>query len=145
MTKMSDRSYQAIVDAMDKLANGTPESTNGKITGVNLAVEARVSKATLYRYLTDFPQLQEAYSALRHNGIKRTTDAPETLQQANKLIQDEVKYLRIELKKLKKETEELNKLKSHQIQLLWLDNERLQMRLNLLLKNSDGRRGSNSQ
>lgn len=130
---MTDKNYQAIIDALDLLANGSPKKSNGKITGVNVAAEAGVSKATLYRYFDDHEELKASYTALRKNGIRMTDDAPETIQQAYKLLQDEVKHLRTELAELKNNAEHTNKLKSHQIQLLWMDNERLQSEVRRLL------------
>lgn len=133
---MTDKTCQAIIDALDLLANGTPKKTNGKITGVNVAAEAGVSKATLYRYFDDNNDLKDSYNALRKNGIRITDDAPETIQQAYKLLKDEVKHLRSELAEAKKKAEQTNKLKSHQIQLLWMDNERLKGEVNRLLAKS---------
>lgn len=137
---MPDKNHQAIVDALDVLARGASTKTNGKITGVNLAREAGVSKATLYRYFNEFPDLNEAYEALRRNGIRVTEDVPETLQEAYRLLEQEVKNLRSELSRIKKDAAKLNELKSHQIQLLWMENDRLQgevMRLRELGMNAE--------
>lgn len=123
---MSDKNHQAIIDALDVLARGASTKTNGKITGINVAKEASISKATLYRYLKEFPNLNGAYETLRKNGISRTDDAPVTLQEAYRLRELEVKHLRSELNQYKKDATNINKLKAHQIQLLWMENERLQ-------------------
>ncbi len=123
---MKDKTYQAIVDALDQLASGKPARTNGKITGVNLAKEANVSKATLYRYLEQNTDLQETYDALRKNGVREDVLVPETIDQANRLLKSEVKQLRSELAEVRRQAERSNKIKAHQIQLLWLENERLQ-------------------
>ncbi|MBK9446136.1 MAG: TetR family transcriptional regulator [Betaproteobacteria bacterium] len=130
---MPDKNRQAIVDALDVLARGASTKTNGKVTGVNLAKEAGVSKATLYRYFNEFPDLNEAYVTLKRNGIRLTDDVPETLQEAYRLLEQEVKNLRSELNRVKKEAAKLNELKSHQIQLLWMANERLQSEVTRLL------------
>lgn len=45
---MADKNHQAIIDALDLLARGASTKTNGKITSVNLAREAGVSRATIY-------------------------------------------------------------------------------------------------
>lgn len=123
---MKDKTLQAITDALDLLASGKPAKSNGKITGVNLAREAGVSKATLYRYLDQNADLQEAYNALRKNGVREDVVVPETIEQANRLLKAEVKQLRSELAEVRRQADLSNKLKAHQIQLLWLENERLQ-------------------
>lgn len=123
---MKDKTLQAITDALDLLASGKPAKSNGKITGVNLAREAGVSKATLYRYLDQNTDLQEAYNALRKNGVREDVVFPETIEQANRLLKAEVKQLRSELAEVRRQAEFSNKLKAHQIQLLWLENDRLQ-------------------
>jgi len=46
---MKDRTYQAVLDALDLLATARPAKTNGKVTAVNLAKEAGISKATLHK------------------------------------------------------------------------------------------------
>ena len=133
---MPDKNQQAIVDALDVLARGASTKTNGKVNGVNLAKEAGVSKATLYRYFKEFSDLNEAYETLRRNGIRRTDAVPETLQEAYQLLEQEVKHLRSELSRVKREAAKLNELKSHQIQLLWMENERSQGEVTRLLGQS---------
>lgn len=130
---MKDKTLQAITDALDLLASGKPAKSNGKITGVNLAREAGVSKATLYRYLDQNTDLQEAYNALRKNGVREDVVVPETIEQANRLLKAEVKQLRSELAEVRRQAEFSNKLKAHQIQLLWLENDRLQGEIARLL------------
>lgn len=130
---MKDKTLQAITDALDLLASGKPGKSNGKITGVNLAREAGVSKATLYRYLDQNTDLQEAYNALRKNGVREDVVVPETIEQANRLLKAEVKQLRSELAEVRRQADLSNKLKAHQIQLLWLENERLQGEITRLL------------
>ncbi len=137
---MPDKNYQTIVDALDVLARGASKKTNGKITGVNVAKEAGISKASLYRYFKEFPELDDAYRTLRRNGRCLTEDAPETLQDEYRLLMQEVKSLRSVVAQEKKDSAKMNELKSHQIQLLWMDNERLQAeveRLSAQQKQSD--------
>lgn len=123
---MPDKSYHEIVDAIDLLATGTPKKTNGKITVVNVAAEAGLSKASVYRYFKEHKELEEAYIALRKNGIRRgEAIAPETVEEAYLLLRDEVKHLRSELAEVKRQADQTNKLKSHQILVLWTENERL--------------------
>lgn len=126
---MKDKTYQAVVDAMDLLATRRPAKTNGKVTAVNVAKEAGVSKATLYRYFGEHVVLRETFEAMRKNGILVPDEVPETIQQAYRLLKGEVKRLRSELAETKRNADQANKLKAHQIQLLWLENERLQKKI----------------
>lgn len=131
---MADKNHQAIIDALDVLARGVSTKTNGKITSVNLAREAGVSRATIYRYLDEFHDLNDAFEALRKNGLQRTDNAPITLLEAYKQRESEVKKLRAELNECKQEIKKINNLRANQIQLLWMDNERLQTENNRLHK-----------
>ncbi|WP_041915432.1 HTH domain-containing protein [Aeromonas veronii] len=131
---MADKNHQAIIDALDLLARGASTKTNGKITSVNLAREAGVSRATIYRYLDEFTDLNDAFESLKKNGLQRTDNAPITLLEAYQQRESEVKKLRAELKECKQEITKINNLRAHQIQLLWMDNERLQTENNRLHK-----------
>ncbi|MCC0087742.1 HTH domain-containing protein [Aeromonas veronii] len=131
---MADKHHQAIIDALDVLARGASTKTNGKITSVNLAREAGVSRATIYRYLDEFHDLNDAFEVLRKNGLQRTDNAPITLLEAYQQRESEVKKLRAELNECKQEIKKINNLRAHQIQLLWMDNERLQAENNRLQK-----------
>ncbi|WP_422840117.1 HTH domain-containing protein [Aeromonas veronii] len=129
---MADKNHQAIIDALDVLARGVSTKTNGKITSVNLAREAGVSRATIYRYLDEFQDLNDAFEALKKNGLQRTDNAPITLLEAYQQRESEVKKLRAELKECKQDIVNINKLRAHQIQLLWMENNRLQDELSRL-------------
>ena len=129
---MADKNHQAIIDALDLLARGASTKTNGKITSVNLAREAGVSRATIYRYLDEFTDLNDAFEALKKNGLQRTDNAPITLLEAYQQRESEVKKLRAELKECKQDIVNINKLRAHQIQLLWMENNRLQDELSRL-------------
>ncbi|MEN3802737.1 hypothetical protein ABDZ32_19410 [Aeromonas veronii] len=131
---MADKNHQAIIDALDLLARGASTKTNGKITSVNLAREAGVCRATIYRYLDEFTDLNDAFESLKKNGLQRTDNAPITLLEAYQQRESEVKKLRAELKECKQEITKINNLRAHQIQLLWMDNERLQTENNRLHK-----------
>ncbi|MFM5026411.1 hypothetical protein ACEUBM_15350 [Aeromonas caviae] len=131
---MADKNHQAIIDALDLLARGASTKTNGKITSVNLAREAGVSRATIYRYLDEFTDLNDAFESLKKNGLQRTDNAPITLLEAYQQRESEVKKLRAELKECKQEITKINNLRANQIQLLWMDNERLQTENNRLHK-----------
>ncbi|WP_136219047.1 hypothetical protein [Massilia sp. Mn16-1_5] len=122
---MKDKTKQAITDALDKLASAKPARTNGKITGLNLAKEAGVSKATLYRYLNDHIDLQTEYATLRKNGVSEEDVVPETLEQAYRLASEEVKMLRSALSDEREAAAQASKLRANQVLLLWLEIERL--------------------
>jgi hypothetical protein len=123
---MKDRTYQAVLDALDLLATARPAKTNGKVTAVNLAKEAGISKATLYRYFDEHADLRNAYDAMRRNGIQVVDEVPETIQHAYRLLKEEVRSLRSELGETKRKANHNNKLKAHQILLLWTENKRLE-------------------
>lgn len=129
---MKDRTFQAIFDALDRLASGRPAKTNGKVTGVNLVKESGISKATLYRYLEQNLDLRDAYDALRRSGVRADVAVPENQEQANRLMSDEVKLLRSALTESRRQLEQEKKLKAHQIELLWLENERLRTEVDRL-------------
>lgn len=129
---MADNNYQDILNGLDALATGNAHKTNGKITAVNVAVQSGVSKATLYRYFDDHKELREAFDTLKKNGIRVSDDAPETIEQAYRQQKEEIKFLRSELAEVKNNAAKTDKLKSHQIQLLWMDNERLQTEIRRL-------------
>lgn len=122
---MKDKTKQAIIDALDKLASAKPARTNGKITGLNLAKEAGVSKATLYRYLNDHIDLHTEYATLRKNGVSGEDVVPETLEQAHRLACEEVKMLRSALSNERDAAAQASKLRANQVLLLWLEIERL--------------------
>ncbi|MBK6716231.1 MAG: hypothetical protein IPG57_14350 [Burkholderiales bacterium] len=129
---MKDRTFQAIFDALDRLASGRPSKGSGKVTGVNLVKESGVSKATLYRYLEKNLDLRDAYDTLRRNGVRADDAVPENQEQANRLMSDEVKQLRSALVESRRQLEQEKKLRAHQIELLWLGNERLRTEVDRL-------------
>ncbi len=122
---MKDKTNQSIVDAINRLATGSPSKTNGKVSAVNVAKEAGISKATLYRYFESEIELRESYDALRKNGVRLLDKAPETLEQAYKVLKEEIKIIRSEMAIVKKKAKENDELKAHQIKILWLNNKRL--------------------
>lgn len=125
-------SCQTILDAIVRLTNGTSKKTDGKITAVNLAKEAGVSKATLYRCFEHHAGIRENYEALRRNGIRLSDCEPITDEHSYHLLKDELRQLRTELTNIKITSDKINKLKAHQILILWMDNERLQNDLDRL-------------
>lgn len=122
---MKDKTYQSIVSALELLASGRPAKTNGKVNKANLIKEAGISKATLYRYFKEDSELREAFDGIDNNGTRESDAEPATLQQAHRLLKEEVDRLKSELSEVKRNAEHANKVKAHQIQLLWLENERL--------------------
>lgn len=135
---MKDKTYQAVMDALDLLANARPKKTNGKVTAVNLAKEAGISKATLYRYFVEHADLRRAYEVMRKNGISIADVVPETIQQAYRLLKEEVRSLRSELNETKRKADHNNKLKAHQIVLLWTENKRLENEVRRLREQVSG-------
>lgn len=122
---INDPDYLNIVDATDRLASGTSTKTNGKITNVNLAKEAGISKATLYRRFEDFPDLRTTFIALRKNGRPAEDHSLETEEDSRQATQREIKTLRADKKDLCKQL----KVKTMQIGLLWLKIKSLEERL----------------
>ncbi|MCX7190184.1 MAG: TetR/AcrR family transcriptional regulator [Methylotenera sp.] len=131
--KLTDKTYQDITDALDLLATGNAHKTNGKISAVNLAREASISKATLYRYFSAHENLKHDFITLKKNGIN-TTNAPETVHQENILLRAEIKNLRSKLFDQEQEFSDLNSQKSHNIVILWREIERLKIECNRYLR-----------
>lgn len=123
---MSDINYNSICAALDALESGALNESGGKVTGVNLARIAKVSKATLYRYLERNQELQERYSSLRKS-TRPFRQAGATGATAETLsLSETVEALRSEMAQLRRVSEEKHKLHLHQIQILWMENRRLQ-------------------
>lgn len=122
---MSDKTKFAISAAIDALGSGAPRKTNGKITAINIAREAGVSKATLYRYLGIYSDLAEEFEAVRSRGITTNDDAPVTVDDALAHAKTEIVALRKLISNMKDAADKNDKLKSHQILVLWKENQRL--------------------
>lgn len=151
---MARDSYKDILDAIKMLASGMSSRTDGRITGVNLAHEAGISKAGLYRYLKAYPLLQEEYEAIRRNGIKVSMqpDLPSPSLQSNSDSESplldpneklpatyedaiiELRALREDLKKLNKNSGVDPKAMANQILLLTSHNRKLQSDVDRLKK-----------
>lgn len=56
----SDKTKVKIEDALERLRRKTPQRTDGKFTASNLAAEAGIGRATLYRYPEYLKALEEA-------------------------------------------------------------------------------------
>lgn len=131
---MKDSTYQAIDGALDGMGNERATTIRSKVSGIEVAQRARVSKATLYRYLDAHPALRNKYNTLRTNVDLPNVDVPneptpEALVRAHHTAEDEVNRLRTALAEAVRAAERSDKLSAHQIELLWLDNERLRREL----------------
>jgi AcrR family transcriptional regulator len=122
---MKDTTYQAIVAAIDRLARGKGSTKNGKVTVVNVAAEAGIGKATVYRYFTEYETLRKDYDTVRRRGSKPISDGPATVQDALTLAKSEIQDLRRELA----EAEVAIKTKAQQLLLLWSENKSLHREL----------------
>ncbi len=124
---------QQIIDAMDLLATGCSKKTNGKISAVNLAKEASISKATLYRYFESHEDLEKAFQLLRRNGV-RLVEAPETVEQENANLKAETKALRSKIAEQERMELLEKKVMANQIFVLWQEVERLTQEQDRLLQ-----------
>ncbi|MDR6419972.1 hypothetical protein J2801_002223 [Paraburkholderia phenoliruptrix] len=126
---MKDSTYRAIDDALEGIGNERAITMRSKISGIEVARRAGVSKATLYRYLDAHPALRNKYNTLRTNVDVPNDPTPEALVRAHHTAEDEVNRLRTALAEAVRAAEQSDKLSAHQIELLWLDNARLRREL----------------
>lgn len=126
---MAVEKHQSIVDAIDKLAEGKPLKSDGRITAVNVAREACISKATLYRAFEDDDELRKSFEGLRKGGVRPDNAPVQTLEEANRALKQEVKLLRAALAEKNSTAEVRNKTKANQIQVLWSEVQRLEVLL----------------
>ncbi|NUT62798.1 hypothetical protein [Herbaspirillum sp. C9C3] len=112
------------MSAIDRLVSGTSESTNGKLIAVNLAAEARISKATLYRRFKEFPDLPVLSSNVLSEE-NRNSPPIETTGDSIKAMRGEISTLRDERDQLQKQVT----TQKCQIALLWLQVKSLQEKL----------------
>ena len=122
---MTDKTKLAISAAIDALGRGVPTKTNGKITAINLAREAGVSKATLYRYFEHNADLASDFEAVKSRGATPNDDAPVTLADALENAKVEIASLRKLISDMKEAAAKNDKLESHQVFVLWKENQRL--------------------
>jgi AraC-like DNA-binding protein len=121
--------YKSIVDAMNKLALGEPVKTNGRLTALNLATEAGISRATLYRQFDEYPDLGESFGKLKRNQTALDDVPPLSVHDALDDSQKEVKALRVELAAERKKHDQIDKQRLHQIALLWSANQLLEKQI----------------
>ncbi|CAJ8261725.1 Uncharacterised protein [Burkholderia pseudomallei] len=122
---MKDATHGAIDDALNRLASKQPSRTNGKVTGINVAYEAGIAKATLYRYFDSHPGLRDKYNTLRKGGIDATKIASDAQSPSTGPSREDAETLRKALAEAERAAEKSRQLLAHQVELLWLDNERL--------------------
>lgn len=107
-----------IQNAIERHGAGTARRTNGKISDVNIAREAGVSRATFYRYLKKHTALQNQLDAIQGNKPAPLTEPPQTIQEALEMAKKEIKELRIDIKNKNQEAETREKLFGNQLFLL---------------------------
>ena len=112
---MRQSNYDAIDAAIDRHANGTVRLSNGKITHVNIAKEAQVGRATLYRSFDEHATLREKFETLKKNGANKTIEPPQTLHEAFLDAKEEVKRLRRELDDERRRSDDNRKLCANMI------------------------------
>ncbi|GAA2510495.1 hypothetical protein GCM10023100_33320 [Actinocorallia cavernae] len=111
---------QALMDAFERLMHGLSETTDGKITIVNVCTEAEVSRASYYRS----PVAQ---------AVKEILEAPQTRRPEPEELRAEVSRLKKAERELRREhASEVRELKdtlaayANQIQVLTLRNAELE-------------------
>lgn len=117
--------YKKISRTITALATAAQNSTSatGDVAEM-VAKKAKVSRATLYRYLGKYPDLQISYDSLKVP-TKRVSPGG-SLKAANSDDALEViENLKKEVSALKKERDEISQTKNAQIILLWSECKRL--------------------
>lgn len=132
---MKQSSYDAIYAAIERHANGAAKLTDGKITHVNIAKEAKVGRATVYRCFDEHAPLREKFEKLKKNGPNQTQEPPQTLHEAFLAAKKEIKQLRNDLKEEKQRSEQMEKLSANVIFILKREILRLET-ANMQLKKS---------
>ena len=118
---MSEKQYQAIVDAIDRLARGEARKSNGKLIPINVAREAGISKASLYRYFGNHELLRKEFDDCQKQGVRIQDRELTAADDALAAAQTEV----LELRKRLDEVKSTLKLRDQQLFLLWAENKRL--------------------
>lgn len=131
---MRQSNYDAIDAAIDRHANGTVRLTDGKITRVNIAKEAQVGRATLYRSFDEHETLKKKFEALKKSGANKTAEPPQTLHEAFLAAKEEIKQLRSDLKEERRHSDEKGKLSANMIFILRREIQRLETANALLQK-----------
>lgn len=85
----TDKTKQKLIDALDRIVRGRPARTDGKLTPSNVAREAIVGRATLYRFPDVLAEIERAQN--------RTGEtAPTNLMENVRYLKKEVETLRRE-------------------------------------------------
>lgn len=112
-------------------------STTGDVASI-IAKKARVSRATLYRYLKKYPDLRTSFESLKRptQSVSRSS----SVQAANSdEVLEVIENLKKEVSALKEERDEISRTKNAQILLLWSECKRLRQ----LLDNSSADNSGN--
>lgn len=112
-------------------------SMTGDVASI-IAKKARVSRATLYRYLKKYPDLRTSFESLKRptQSVSRSS----SFQAANSdEVLEVIENLKKEVSALKEERDEISRTKNAQILLLWSECKRLRQ----LLDNSSADHSGN--
>ncbi|WP_244786052.1 hypothetical protein [Cupriavidus pauculus] len=112
---MRQSNYDAIDSALDRHKSGMTRHSNGKVTVVNVAKEARVGRATVYRCFAEHTDLKTKYDDLCTYGASKAAKPPQTPHEAFLQARDEIKRLRQELKDVKRQADEQRTLSANMI------------------------------
>ncbi|HDR9104576.1 TPA: hypothetical protein QDB04_001395 [Burkholderia vietnamiensis] len=112
---MRQSNYDAIDGALDRHKSGMTRHSDGKVTVVNIAKEASVGRATVYRSFAEHPDLKAKYDNLSTQRSSKAVEPPQTPHEAFLQARDEVKRLRQELKDERRQAEERHKLSANMI------------------------------
>lgn len=82
----TDKTKQKLIDALDRIVRGRPARTDGKLTPSNLAREAAIGRATLYRFPDVLAEIERVQN--------RTAEtAPTNLMEKVRHLEKEVEAL----------------------------------------------------
>lgn len=112
---MRQSNYDAIDGALDRHKSGMTRHSDGKVTVVNIAKEARVGRATVYRCFAEHTDLKTKYDDLCTHGSSKAVEPPQTPHDAFLQARDEIKRLRQELKDVRQQADEQQKLSANMI------------------------------
>lgn len=122
---MTDKGYHAVIDAIERLVRGLSTTTNGKLIPVNVAREAGISKASLYRYFERYDGLRKEFDEAQKQGVRVEDRKIITVQDSLAAATTEARELRRRLTSAEREL----KIRDQQIFLLWSDNKELSVQL----------------
>ncbi|MFG1466363.1 hypothetical protein V5F77_26315 [Xanthobacter sp. DSM 24535] len=88
MISISTATELALRAAMARLIDGRPNSTDGRLTVVNLAAEAGVSRATANRATTVLETFREAVAEIRHERGNDGGSKPANREENRRHVED---------------------------------------------------------